>query len=319
MEPTTEHPISETTDKAPAVVPPPIAPPAKEERLPARITAEQLLTLAPSDRRDNWIAQLVEVEVARQNYAYDRGLARDFAASGQFEDLKALTAEQAIATAIAKVQIGRGWGLNASDAIRYVYFTNGRPSLENQIIADKLQQAGFDWDIEWLEEVQQHKGKPWKKCVGCTLWLKRWNGQRYEPVVDRDQQPVSVSFSEADADHAMIWEKGKQIPLSEKWNFRSWGRDMYFWRCIGRLKKYHAPRILHGAVTREEALEMIPVESMPPSMLPKELQAPAGPANMPDAPAAEKRTAFDTVMGQKSFLDLPVEEEPAAAQEEERF
>jgi hypothetical protein len=213
---------------------------------------------------------------------------------------------------MTKIEIGEDLGLGIADSIRYVYFTNGRPSLENQVIADKLQQAGYDWDIEWLEETVQHKGKPWKKCIGCTLWLKRWNlkEQIFQTVLDRNKQPVSVSFTEADADHAMIWEKGKQIPLSEKWNFRSWGRDMYYWRCIGRVKKYYAPRVLKGAVSREEALEMIPVEQMPPDMLPKELQPP-----MPEAqpePAPKRPKLRDQLMGQTSVVDVPAQasEEP---------
>jgi hypothetical protein len=94
---------------------------------------------------------------------------------------------------------------------------------------------------------------------------------------------VSVSFTNYDADTAQIWEKGKQIPLSQKWNFQSWGRDMYYWRSISRLKKYHAPNVLRGGVSREEALEMIPVESAPPDMLPKELQ-PQEPQFAPEPP-----------------------------------
>jgi hypothetical protein len=67
----------------------------------------------------------------------------------------------------------------------------------------------------------------------------------------------------------MIWEKGKQIPLSEKWNFKAWPRDMYYWRAIGRVKKYHAPHVLRGASLREEALETMPTDFAP--QLPQEL------------------------------------------------
>jgi len=288
---------------------PPAAPPAVLPEPRTRVTVEQLAMLPDSERRTNWINALVEAEVARQNYAQDRALAREFAISGQFDDIKGSSMEQAVATAMVKIQLGRAWGFNAADSVRYIYFTNGRPAVENEIVAAKLQQAGYDWDVEWLEETVTYKGKPWQKCIGCRLWVKRWNKdqQRYEPVLDRNRQPISVSFTEADADHAMIWEKGKQIPLSEKWNFKSWGRDMYYWRTISRVKKYHAPHVLRGAMLREEALEMMPVDNAPPQ-LPRELQPPDMPVDAAEAaPAEAKRPKLrDIVMNQESFLEEPV-------------
>lgn len=293
MQPTadaTVQPVSETATSPSTTAIAQMMPPGPAQAEPrARVTVEQLALLPDNERRTNWINALVEAEVAKQNYAYDRALAREFAISGQFDDIKGSSMEQAVATAMVKIQLGRAWGFNAADSIRYIYFTNGRPALENEIVAAKLQQAGYDWDVEWLEETAQHKGKPWQRCIGCRLWIKKWSvgQQRYEPLVDRNSQPISVAFTEADADHAMIWEKGKQIPLSEKWNFKSWGRDMYYWRTIGRVKKYHAPHILRGAMLREEALEMMPVDAAPPQ-LPRELQPPDMP---PVADAAEATPA----------------------------
>jgi hypothetical protein len=302
-------PIAEQPPTA-AVAIPMAAAPAQDRR----VTVDQLAMLPDSERRTNWINALVEAEIARQNYAQDKALAREFAICGQFDELKGATMEQAVATAMVKVQLGRAWGFNAADSIRYIYFTNGRPAVENEIVASKLQQAGYDWDVEWLEETVQHKGRPWQKCVGCRLWLKKWRAAEstFKPVLDRNGKPISVSFTEADADHAMIWEKGKQIPLSEKWNFKSWGRDMYYWRTIGRVKKYHAPHVLRGAVSREEALEMVPVDVMPPDMLPKELQEPQ--AFAPEAKPA-KPTLKDRLMGaQQGVMEEVfevIEEEPA--------
>lgn len=282
-----------------------------------RVTVDQLALLPDNERRTLWINSLVEAEVARQNYAQDRALAREFAICGQFDDIKGATMEQAVATAMVKIQLGRAWGFNAADSIRYIYFTNGKPAVENEIVASKLQQAGYDWDVEFLEETVQHKGKPWQKCVGCRLWLKRMNAQkRYEPMLDRAGQPISVSFTEGDADHAMIHEKGQKIPLSQKWNFVSWARDMYYWRTIGRVKKYHAPHVLRGAMLREEALEVLP-EDMAPPQFAAELQPPAAPPAVDvTAPAEPKRPKLrDRVMGQKEPPEnvdaFEVEEEPA--------
>ena len=281
--------------KAVAVQPAPVAPPS-----PNRVTIEHLLQVGDSVKREAWISALVEAEVARQNFAQDRALAREFAISGQFSDINGQTMEQSVSTAMVKIQLGRAWGFNAADSIRYIFFTNGKPSVENEIVAAKLQQAGISWDVEWLEDEVDHKGRKVKKCVGCTLWLRHIQEGKVVAMTDRHGQPLSVSFTQFDADTALIWEKGKQIPLSEKWNFKSWPRDMFYWRAVSRVKKYHAPQVLRGAVSREEALDTVPLDSLPPETVPPALQALAQPPEQ----SAKPRVA-DIIMGQESFLEAP--------------
>jgi hypothetical protein len=286
------------------------APAAQPER-PPRVTVEQLRDLPESEHKTGWINALVDAELARLNYAQDRQLGRDFAACGQFDDLKNMSPSQAIATAITKQQIGRMWGLKAADSIKSVVFINGRPSLENDVVAARLAEAGWAWDIEWIEAEGQHKGKPVKQCIGCRLWPKRWSRDegKYLPLTDRQGQAVSVEFTEADAERAQIWEKGKQIPLTQKWNFQSWARDMYYWKCISRLKKFYAPNVMRGgAVMREEATEMVPVEQMPPELLPPELQPPGAP------PEGKRQRLRDRLMGQGNAVDVSTESQ----QEEEQ-
>jgi hypothetical protein len=251
-----------------------VVPATTEKAITPRITVEHLLAFPDSEARTNWVKALVEAEVARQNFSYDQTMARQFAASHQFDDLRNLTAEQAVATAMVKIQLGRAWGFNAADSVRYIYFVNGKPAVENEMVATKLQQAGYFWDVEWMVETVEHKGKPWQKCVGCRLWPKTYSedDKQFHPLVDRKGQPVSVEFTEADADHAMVWDHNKTIPLSQKPNYQSWASDMYYWRAISRLKKYYAPHVLRGAMRREEALEIIPTEGVPPNMLPRELR-----------------------------------------------
>jgi hypothetical protein len=273
-----------------ATVPPAAPPPAPPPPAAPRLTIEQLALLGPmaaDDRRIAWVNSLVDADIQRQSYATDLALARQFATSGKFDDLKDCTQEQGVATAMVKIMLGRGWGFNAADSIRYIYFTNGRPAIENELVAAKLQAHGYYWDVEWLEDTGQHKGKPIQKCVGCRLWVKKVTDGRLEPLLDRNGKPVSVAFTEADADQAMIWEKGKQIPLSEKWNFKSWARDMYYWKAISRVKKYHAPHVLRGATMREEALEVMPVDAPPPQM----------PAELPEAPPQPETLAEKILAG----------------------
>jgi hypothetical protein len=293
-QPPVPTPATETVTTAVVAAAPP--PPAPTPSGMGRVTIDQLALLPDSDRRMMWINSLVEVEVARQTYAQDLALARQFAMSGQFEDLKGASAEQAIATAMAKIQLGRAWGLTTADAIRFIYFVNGRPNIENRIVADRLRDNGYDWDIEWLEETTQtSKGKPWQRCVGCKLWIKR-GGQ---PLVDRNGKPIFVSFTEADADNAHVWERGKEIPLSQKANFKNWPQEMYYWRCIGRIKKYYAPDVLSGAILREEALDIIPAAPTAPEQALREPELPSEPQ------PPRKTTARDKIMQQSSFLEEP--------------
>jgi hypothetical protein len=159
------------------------------------------------------------------------------------------------------------------------------------------------------------KGRPWKKCVSCTCWPKRWNpGTRtYVAITDRHGDAVSVSFGQSDADHAQIWEGGKQIPLSQKWNFKSWAKDMYYWKCVARVKKFYAPGVLRGATIREEALlETVATEGMPAELLPPDMQPnhPAGDQPLqatvepPETPT-RRPSVRERVLEQESFLDKP--------------
>jgi hypothetical protein len=303
MQPTTPNP-NPNVDVA--LVTQPAAPPPGEAR--SRVTVDQLAMLPDSEQRRNWIQALVDAEVARQLYAQDRALARDFAICGQFDDLRGSTAEQAIATAMVKIQLGRAWGFNAADSMKNIYFVNGRPALEQDIVASKLQAAGLAWEPDFAyEDVAATKtARAWRKCVGCTLWLKQWNKseQCYQPMLKRDGEQVSVSFTLSDAENAKYWEKGQEKQLSDKFNYRSYPSDMYYWRCISRVRKYYAPGVLRGSVLREEAVEMMPAD-LPPDQLPRELQPP---------PQPEAKTLAQKVLSgevgpdaQQGELNLPAE------------
>jgi hypothetical protein len=272
-----------------------------------RATLDIIESLKDAKLQAQNLQALIDNEIQRDLFDQDYKTARVFAVSGQFGDLKDMSQEQAIATAMAKIRMGRSWDLKEADAIQYVYFSNGRPSLMNEIVAAKLQESGIAWDVEWHEEQAQHKNKPYKKVVGCTLWLKRWSDQfqKFVPMTDRENKPISVSFTEADADTAMIWEKGKQIPLSSKWNFQSWARDMYYWRCVGRVKKFYAPNVLRGARLREEAADVIDVTDDLETLMPQQ------------EPEAQKppNNKLRQVLGIAD--EKPAEQQPLMQEEEE--
>ena len=191
---------------------------------------------------------IIEREVASARFGQDAQLARVFAGSGVFDGINGTA--QGVSLAMTKIQLGRSWNMAPADAMEAINFINGRPSVATRYLAAKMQDAGISWDIEWDEE----NGS----CTGCHLHLKRWNAEvnRYDPVLGRvngKEQQAVVSFTKKDADNAMVHENGKQIKLSEKWNFKSWPSDMYFARCVSRVRVRYAANILSGILTREEA------------------------------------------------------------------
>ena len=57
-----------------------------------------------------------------------------------------------------------------------------------------------------------------------------------------------------------MWEKGKQVPLSEKFNYKSFPRDMYYWRTVSRVRKFHMPAVMRGGTLKAERFDVIPTE-----------------------------------------------------------
>lgn len=240
------------------------------KEVPKRTNAELLdLIIQAGESSQAYAKQIVESELARDAFNQDQRLAKVFAVSGVFADLKTATEMQAIATAMTKIQLGRSWGVNAADAMQFIYFTNGRPAVMNELFASKLKDAGYDWDTAFHYEKVGGK----KKCIGCTLLPKKLNREtgRYEPMMAKvatdsgafQDVPLEVSFTKDDADNAMIWEKGKQIKLSDKWNFQSWAEDMYFWRALGRFRRRYVANVLSGAVPKEEIEDYAPAPAAP--------------------------------------------------------
>lgn len=242
----------------------------KRERTP---NSELLNLILDKAAQQSFATQVVEAELVRDAFDQDWRLAKVFALSGQFSDIKGTTQIAAISTAMAKIQLGRSWGLTPGDSIEFIYFTNGRPAIMNELVAAKLQDAGWDWEIQYQRDGNWDKAEG--RCTGCRLWIKK-NGQLLlvaqrkangDYVTDEAgaiaMRPVSVEFTKKDADLAQIWEKGKQVPLSSKWNFVAWPEDMFFMRCIGRFKKRHAPNVLRGARIQAEADDIEALEAGP--------------------------------------------------------
>ena len=219
--------MSEQTQQAQTA---PIAP-----EQPRRFELLEMVLQAGENRQD-YARGILDIEVQRGQAAEDWKLAKLFYQAGCFADLKGKNPEEGMATAFAKIQLGRSWSMNAGDAVQFIYFDkNGRPQVMSEYLAARMKRAGYNWSIEWL-------GPP-EKCAGCVLWPTKAG----EDIEDRDGNPVSVTFTEADAKAAKLLDKDGA--------WKTYSQDMYFWRAIVRLKRRYAPEVLTGAGVQELAEE----------------------------------------------------------------
>src|SRR6202044_3633667 len=111
---------------------------------PRRSRASDLLDKVSEQTVRN---EIISAELAREAFDQDWRLARVFYLSGEFKDLRKKSESEGIATAMAKIRLGRGWGLNETEAMQFVVFINGVPTLQNEIIASRLMDAGYHWDL----------------------------------------------------------------------------------------------------------------------------------------------------------------------------
>lgn len=200
-----------------------------------------------------FIAELIRQQTASAIFLEDERLALSFARSGYFADLTKANEDEGIAQAMTKIQVGRGWHMIPADAMRYIDFINGKPIIENEYYAMCMKASGIDWQNQF------HTDPSSGRCVGCTLWPKHLVNGSWVPMTDITMVEgkvvdvrASVSFMKADADAIKIKDNGVFIPLSEKATYRAYPKNMYYWRAVANLRRFHAPNVLYGALLREE-------------------------------------------------------------------
>jgi hypothetical protein len=207
---------------------------------------------------------LVAQETERRTFNNNWRIAGVLSASGFFKDT------ESVERAMAKIEIGRSWGLNAADAMRYVVMINGKPGLENELIASRLRQAGWDWEPQFI-------GGEGATCRGVRLFISR-DGKPFlrtkrnddgTPVVGKDGsvqlEQVAVEFTEAQAKLIKVYESGKQITILEKkgpWS-EGYRGNMYYWKCIGQFRRFYASGVLCGALMLDELREIEPASAAP--------------------------------------------------------
>lgn len=205
----------------------PFAAPETEAPLPAA-ELPQMNDAEVKEAQKTLLADSVDETIRRQQHGlmseqvkfeFQQRLARSFAASGYFEDLKGLQQQQAIARAIVKIQLGDALGLSPMESMQSVYMVNGRPTVDAQIRAARMKRYGYDWDILRLDD------------KGCKLQIKR-GGAAIEGAI--------VEFTDEHAKAAELLGKGGQM-------YKKYPRNMYFARAITNAQRWYAPEVLNGA------------------------------------------------------------------------
>lgn len=267
---------------------------------PEKVSTISLLeSLSENGMRQDFAKRLMETEIENRQFDFEWRLARTFADSGEFDLVKGKTPEQAIASAMAKIQMGKYWGINPADSMRFIRFDRGKPVLENEIIAAKLQEAGWEWDLDFSENDNG-------RCSGCYMYPKRKDSKgNFNPLLDRDGKQVVVKFTEKEASEAMVYEKEKWIRLIDKWNFKSWPEDMYYTKTIARFKRRYAPGVLAGTRTPDEIGE----QYEPPADVSTQTTAMDNPFKAVQRPALESGAEPITITPskQQEKQEVPVE------------
>ena len=241
--------------------------------------------------------QIVEMEIGHKRFELDSRYANVFASSKAFKD------SQTIDLAMTKIEVGRSWGLGPADSMRYVYFVNGKPALENEIYASKMMDAGWSWETHYM-------GGRGPQCQGVILFISRNGSPHMVPdrhmdgtlKVDADgavvMKQASVEFTLKMAQEIKVFENGKMVSLCDKsgpWS-TGWRSNMMFWRSIAQMRREFCPNVLTGALTRDEAFDIADLEVVP-----------AG----EDMPQSRIAKAFDKAKAKRAAKEEATEDEKA--------
>lgn len=252
----------ESTAPAPeapnAPPPPPPLPPTPE---PGRLSP----LLAEIISRQDMVEEakgIISFEMESRWFAHSQRQGEVFLLSGWFTDVKSL------AQAATKIELGRNWGMTASDAMRFVYLVKGRPAVMEEYFASRMTEAGWEWDplfvggmgvgCRGVHLMMKFKGEKFMvQALDPTTGLPMIKPVTHEPVLEQ----LRVSFLEADAAGITIWENDRRVTLLEKKGPWADGhRDMmFYWRALSKFRRLRAPNILKGALTKDEAMDLEPV------------------------------------------------------------
>lgn len=279
MQPTIDHQNAEAEHEMPAY-----AATMKIDEIPAPAAYDLNAVVDETVAREK-----ASLQIRMDSFSFQQRRAKMFAVSGLFA-VKGVTVDTAIAIAMVKIELGEALGFGPAEALQYIHVINGVTSISAAARAARMQLAGYSWDIDLIG------GRD--KCEGCTIWLK----YRGKTVVDRNGQPVSESFTKADATAMLttVWDdktkSKRRCSILEKDNWKMSPRNMYFARAITNTQRFYAPGVLNPSLlSTEEAMDIDVVDARPVGSVDLgDIKAGAAKNNGHDATGADQFRATDT-------------------------
>ncbi|MEW6731071.1 MAG: recombinase RecT [Acidobacteriota bacterium] len=134
------------------------------------------------------------------------------------------------AQAVAIILQGRELGIGAMAALQNINIIKGKPTISPQLMLALINRSKQLENMEISDDGNK-----------CTVLMKRYG-----------RSPFTVSFSMEDAAKIKTFEKGAQISLCEKYNWRQMPSVMRRWRAIAAAARIVFPDVILGLYTPEE-------------------------------------------------------------------
>lgn len=201
------------------------------------------------------------LQLAIDRFEFGQRRAKLFARSGLFALLD-MDAEQAIACAMVKIELGESMGFSPAESLQGIYIIKGQTAIAASLRAARMQTAGYSWDLEWLPDIGM-------ECGGCRLWLYYRNQAMMQPVRDNTGHPtgaeehVCVAFTRADAERMLTKMDNRRVSILEKDNWKMSPRNMYFARAVTNAQRWHAPAVLSINLASVEEVQDLDMEPPP--------------------------------------------------------
>ncbi len=177
----------------------------------------------PNESQELMVVQS-SVAAISERFELEQRMAKLFAASGLFSDIKGASQEQAIAQAYVKIALGNSMGFSPAESMQGIDIIQGKPSVGAQLRAARMQRAGYTWTVDQCD---------WK---GCTLTFYKG-----------DKKLGAISYMEEDATKAGLIGKD---------NWKKDAPSMFFARSITRGQRRFAPGVLSlDVMSTEEAID----------------------------------------------------------------
>lgn len=247
----------------------------------------------------------LKIQVDR--FEFQQRRAKMFAKSKLF-GIKETDPDEAIAQAMVRIELGESMGFSPAESLQGIYIINGQTAISSALRAARMAAAGYSWDIDWHRDLDG-------ECHGCTLFL-RFKGSQ---MVDREGEPVTVSFLRRDAERMMttMWGEArgekKRVSILEKDNWKMSPANMYFARAVTNAQRFYAPHVLSANLPSIEEVDDFENRNERPADIPD------GGSRRAQQEVAERRirelTEQNRALGINTEADPPTTPRPDPAQQ----